>query len=93
MRVQVPAAARQKRIDSDIRTGDRADGRGMAPDLEAKLEAICAKGCRLVWGDIALLERGGELPETADLGPEDRALLLRELKSVMAVYGERCVVD
>jgi hypothetical protein len=60
------------------------------PLLEARLERICAKGCRLVWDDIAVLERGEELAETADLDGRERAWLLAELKAVMAVYGSRC---
>jgi hypothetical protein len=63
------------------------------PLLETRLEAICEKGCRRVWGDIATLEQGGDLPETEDLTPAERAWLLEELKAVMAVYGGRCSVD
>jgi len=59
------------------------------PLLEARLERICEKGCRQVWDDIAVLEGGGELAETADLNGRERAWLLAELKSVMAVYGGR----
>jgi len=58
--------------------------------LEARLEAMCQKGCRLVWGDIAALERGDPLPETRDLTPAEVHWLLAELKQVMAVYGARC---
>ncbi|HSQ08625.1 MAG TPA: hypothetical protein VLM84_13185 [Chromatiaceae bacterium] len=60
------------------------------PLLEARLEAMCQKGCRLVWGDIAALERGDPLPETHDLTPAEVQWLLAELKQVMAVYGARC---
>ena len=63
------------------------------PLLEVRLESICEKGCRLVWDDIAVLERGGELAETADLDGRERAWLLDELKTVMAVYGGRCSLD
>jgi hypothetical protein len=63
------------------------------PLLEVRLESICEKGCKLVWDDIAILEQGGQLPETRDLDSNGRAWLLRELKSVMAVYGERCRLD
>ncbi|MGB5833234.1 MAG: hypothetical protein WBG92_14740 [Thiohalocapsa sp.] len=63
------------------------------PILEARLEAICEKGCRLVWDDIAILERGQELAETEDLDAAERAWLLAELKTVMAVYGGRCSLD
>jgi hypothetical protein len=63
------------------------------PRLEARLEALCEKGCRLVWGDIAALERGEALPETRDLTPAEVRWLLAELKQVMAVYGARCSAD
>jgi hypothetical protein len=63
------------------------------PLLDRRVERICAKGCRMVWADIAMLEQGYELPETEDLDAVERAWLLHELKSVMAVYGERCSVD
>ncbi len=63
------------------------------PRLESRLESICQKGCRLVWKDIARLERGEDLPETRGLSPTERGWLLMELKAVMAVYGERCSVD
>jgi hypothetical protein len=61
--------------------------------LEARLETLCEKGCRHVWGDIDALERGEELPETRDLNSEERRWLLRELKQVMAVYAGRCAAD
>jgi hypothetical protein len=58
--------------------------------LEARLEALCEKGCRHVWRDIDALERGDDLTETRDLTAEERRWLLRELKQVMAVYADRC---
>jgi hypothetical protein len=61
--------------------------------LESRLEALCEKGCRQVWQDIEILERGQELPETAELSPDERRWLLRELKQIMAVYQDRCTPD
>jgi hypothetical protein len=58
--------------------------------LEARLEALCEKGCRHVWRDIDALERGEELLETSDLTADERCWLLRELKQIMAVYSDRC---
>jgi hypothetical protein len=58
--------------------------------LEARLEAMCEKGCRHVWRDIDALERGEDLPETRDLSAEECRWLLGELKQVMAVYADRC---
>lgn len=60
--------------------------------LEARLEALCEKGCRHVWADIDALERGEELRETQGLDDEERGWLLRELKQIMAVYRDRCSV-
>jgi len=63
------------------------------PTLEARLETICQKGCRLVWDDIARLERGEPLAETHDLTDDERRWLLEELRAIMAVYSGRCSVD
>jgi len=61
--------------------------------LEARLEALCEKGCRHVWKDIDALERGQELNETRGLTEKERLWLLAELKQIMAVYGDRCSAD
>lgn len=61
--------------------------------LDARLEALCVKGCRRVWQDIDALERGEELPETRGLDAAERGVLLQELKQVMAVYADRCSVE
>lgn len=63
------------------------------PLIEARLEALCEKGCRRVWGDIAALERGEVLPETQGLTVAEARRLLAELKQVMAVYSARCSAD
>lgn len=60
------------------------------PLVEARLEAICQKGCRTVQLDIARIEQGDELPETRGLTAAERLLLLAELKQIMAVYGDSC---
>ncbi len=57
------------------------------------VERLCQKGCRRVWDDIAALERGEVLPEVAGLDAEARHRVLLELKSIMAVYGDRCSLD
>ncbi|MGA7979416.1 MAG: hypothetical protein WCA32_04220 [Chromatiaceae bacterium] len=61
--------------------------------LEARLEALCEKGCRHVWEDIEALEQGQDLTETKDLSAAERRWLLRELKQIMAVYSGRCTTD
>lgn len=61
--------------------------------LEARLEALCEKGCRHVWQDIDALEQGQELNETKGLTEKERRWLLSELKQIMTVYGDRCSAD
>ncbi|MCG6940565.1 MAG: hypothetical protein LJE69_04880 [Thiohalocapsa sp.] len=63
------------------------------PLLEVRVETICERGCREVWDAIDILEQDGDLPETQDLTAAERARVLAELKSVMAVYGQRCGLD
>jgi hypothetical protein len=58
--------------------------------VEARIEAVCQKGCSEVRRDIAALESGVHLPETEDLNEDERRLVLRELKQIMAVYGDAC---
>ncbi len=61
--------------------------------VEARVEALCQKGCRQVRRAIAALEAGAELPETEGLDPGARALVLADLKQIMAVYGDACRLD
>lgn len=62
-----------------------------APDrVSASIEALCLKGCRSVRESIARLEQGHVLPEVAALGPAERQAVLKELRSIMAVYGDAC---
>lgn len=61
--------------------------------LDSRVESLCQQGCRQVRQSIATLEQGGELPETGGLTPVERARLLAELKSIMAVYGNACRID
>ena len=62
------------------------------PTLQGIVEAICAKGCRQVWRDLAAWERG-ELPaEVRGLSDADRDRVLAELKTIMAVY-DSCQSD
>jgi hypothetical protein len=63
------------------------------PLLDARIEAICMRGCRQVRADIEILERGGTLPETRGLSGAQRDALLSELRAIMAVYGDRCRID
>jgi hypothetical protein len=61
--------------------------------VEHAIEVLCHKGCRQVWREILALERGERLPETEGLSAKEQRLVLQELKSIMAVYGDRCSID
>lgn len=61
--------------------------------IQHAVEAICDKGCRQVRADILTLEQGRNPLETVDLGAPERAEVLRELKSIMAVYGDQCRIE
>jgi hypothetical protein len=54
------------------------------------VEAICNKGCQMVRQDIRLLEAGDTIPEVDMLDGDECRLVLQELKSIMAVYGDSC---
>ncbi len=57
--------------------------------VEASIERICDMGCRVVWQNIAALERDECPPEVQGLSGTERAMVLSELKTIMAVYGDR----
>ena len=57
--------------------------------LQQCVESLCGDGCQAVNGYIEQLERGGSVPQTELLSYEDRQELLRELKSIMAVYDAK----
>jgi len=61
--------------------------------LDHYVEQICQRGCKAVSRDIRLLEQGGVPAGIEALAQDERTALLVELKSVMAVYGERCPLD
>lgn len=46
-----------------------------------------------MWGVIAELEAGRELPEAGMLSPRERTAVLNELKSIMAVYAGSCAAS
>ncbi len=58
--------------------------------IDQHVEAICEKGCRSVREDIRLLSQGCVLPELRDLDELARQMVLKELRSIMAVYGDGC---
>lgn len=56
------------------------------------VEAVCGLGCRTVSAIIRDMERG-VMPElAAHLDPDETRAVLSELKSIMAVYGDKCEV-
>ncbi len=60
--------------------------------IEECIEILCQKGCRSVREDIRLLERGEILPELSVLDDLARQTVLKELRAIMAVYGDSCPV-
>jgi hypothetical protein len=58
--------------------------------IEACIETICQKGCRSVRQDILLLQQGRILPELRVLDDLARQAVLKELRAIMAVYGDSC---
>ncbi len=60
--------------------------------VEQCIETICHKGCARVWSEINALETGEEVPEAQGLNREEKAFVLSELKTIMAVYSGRCSI-
>lgn len=50
------------------------------------LEVLCQSGCDTVNATIEAMENNQPISITHDLNPDERQILLRELKSIMAVY-------
>lgn len=61
--------------------------------VEIGVEAICNKGCQAVRDDLAALERGETPPELNKLTTRQREEVCRQLRSIMAVYGDMCRID
>lgn len=61
--------------------------------VEKCIEILCEKGCGSVREDIEKLEAGVKLPETDGLSQKEIMTVLKELKSVMAVYGDTCRIN
>jgi hypothetical protein len=58
-------------------------------EFEEMVESICAKGCIEVNQTIILLEKEKASSHLDYLSHLERQLLLKELKSIMGVYGEK----
>lgn len=59
------------------------------PVLDARVTRLCELGCARVREVIAALQQGEATPETRDLSPSERRLVLQELQAIMAVYDAR----
>lgn len=57
------------------------------------MEVLCLKGCRALWADIDLMEQGKVLPELQSLDAQQQKQVLKEIKSIMAVYRGSCSLD
>lgn len=55
-------------------------------DIEQYVELLCQHGCERVYAYIDALRAGRQLAETGPLSPGERAQVLEELQSIMAVY-------
>ena len=64
--------------------------KNLSPEVEKTIDAVCALGCDVVSVTINSLQKGELRPEYQSLDEIQRASLLRELKSIMAVYQDRC---
>ena len=66
----------------------------MSPSrVEKCVEVMCHKGCKALWADIEALENGRVVEETSQLSGVERNQVLKELKSIMAVYEGSCDPD
>ena len=57
--------------------------------IDQRITQICELGCTRVTEIIIVLEQGQIAPETDGLLDAERALVLDELKAIMAVYNTR----
>ncbi len=53
------------------------------------IDALCQCGCDAVRATIAAMESGIVVPQVSSLTPDERLLVLEELKAIMAVYDAR----
>ena len=61
----------------------------LTTEVDAHVARICDLGCRRVYEVIAELERGQSSDATRSLSDSLRAVVLAELKAVMAIYDAR----
>jgi len=58
-------------------------------EIDTCIECICDLGCGEVYRVIDLIERGDVVPELNGVNAEVHEAVLRELKTIMAVYDAR----
>ncbi len=61
----------------------------LVTEIDACVERICNLGCGRVYRIIERIERGKDVPEIKDTNTELHQSVLRELKTIMAVYDAR----
>jgi hypothetical protein len=53
------------------------------------VEALCQSGCDMVRATIGAIESGQAIAQTQGLAQEEEIAVLRELRTIMAVYDQR----
>lgn len=56
--------------------------------LAEYLEIVCQSGCEAVNATIKAMENNQPTAVTEELSPEEKEMVLRELKSIMSVYNQ-----
>jgi hypothetical protein len=58
--------------------------------IDECVEALCLKGCSMVYGYIRALQQNEEFPEVADLSTAERRSVLAQLVAIMDIYDGSC---
>ncbi len=56
------------------------------PKLTKYLEILCQSGCKAVNATITAMENNQSISAIDDLSPDERRIVLQELKAIMSVY-------
>lgn len=54
-----------------------------------RITAVCETGCAAVRASIQVMEQGLDVEFSKDLSPNERQLMLSELKAIMSIYDRR----
>lgn len=83
--------AQRKNVSTGQIGNERSDAHPVdGHSVDDVIEKLCQAGCKIVLQKIDAMERGESIAECASLGRTERHFVLRELKSIMAVYGNVC---